>query len=504
MAQPGGKLDLRRLLQIAKRWKWLLVVPPILALIGAYYYVATTPPQYTSSSKIVLGNNPYIAPDMVAGVVKSKNKMVDMRENIAAQVLSQSCLSEVIKRSGIKASQGIRERAEEILQNQPGGDKDAIVQKLQIDWLAPKVEAGLFFPRRGDYFQISITHSDPELAYSLTKNLAEVFIEESLLAEGAGPRATLDFTNQQLDIYTKQLEEARERLRQFRTGLVREKTRNFYIDAQNEPLINTQIKTIQADIVSKQSQLRDWDNQIGSAKEKIAFQFSPKALDLRGQLNEKNSNIAVLMVQLNWRDPQIIKLNQDIADLRERLQQELQATSAAGLAASFSPQELSRAVQRQMVLMDLEMLNREKATLENLVQTYKQSLTQQPGQDLQESQLQSEVNSLQEKVSNLREESQRLQMREALQSSDSEIRYKVQDPANRPITPTTADQPKTLLMALLGGLGFGIGLVYLIEFFDNSFKSVEDVEQVLGLTVLGTVPKMDFGETSRPKREAAV
>jgi uncharacterized protein involved in exopolysaccharide biosynthesis len=503
MAQ-GGKIDLRRLLQIAKRWKWLLIAPPIAVAIGAYAYIATTPPSYTSTSTIVLGTNQYVMPEMVAGAQRQGAKrMVDMKENITAQLLSQSCLSEVIKRSGITPSQGLRERAQEILKKQPDGKEADIIRKLQTDWLAQRVESGLFFPRRGNYFQVSITHTDPEMAYALTKNLADVFIEESLLAEGVGPRETLEFTNQQLEIYAKQLEEARERLRQFRTGLVREKTRNLDVNVQNESQISAQIKAIQVDIATKQRQLRDWNDQLGPAKEKIAIQFSPKANDLRGQLIEKISNVAVLMVQLSWRDPQIIKVNQDIADLREQLQQEIQVTSAGEGANGFSPQALGRAVQRQMVLTDLEMLNRQKSVLENLIQKYKQSLTQQPGQDLEESQLQSEVDNLQQKVAMLQEQAQALQMRQALQSSDSEVRYKIQDPANRPITPTTADQQKILIMSFFGGLGLGVGLVYLIEFFDHSFKSVDEVEQALGLTVLGTVPKLDFGENRPSKREMA-
>jgi capsular polysaccharide biosynthesis protein len=93
---------------------------------------------------------------------------------------------------------------------------------------------------------------------------------------------------------------------------------------------------------------------------------------------------------------------------------------------------------------------------------------------------------------------------DGLRRSDADVRYNITDPANRPITPNTADQPKIVIMALFGGLGLGVGLVYLIEFFDHSFKSVEDIEQVLGLTVLGTVPKIEFGEIDRAKRKAAV
>jgi capsular polysaccharide biosynthesis protein len=109
-------------------------------------------------------------------------------------------------------------------------------------------------------------------------------------------------------------------------------------------------------------------------------------------------------------------------------------------------------------------------------------------------QLQSNVNTYEELVKKFEEQVRSSQIGGALRRSDAEVRYKLLDPANRPITPNTAEQPKILLMALFGGLGFGIGLVYLIEFFDHSFKSVDEIEQFLGVTVLGTVPKLDFDE----------
>ena len=69
----------------------------------------------------------------------------------------------------------------------------------------------------------------------------------------------------------------------------------------------------------------------------------------------------------------------------------------------------------------------------------------------------------------------------------------------------TDDQNKIMLIAVFGGLGFGIGAVYLLEFFDHSFKSVEDVETYLGVTVLGTVPRIQAaGGVVKPKRSLAI
>jgi uncharacterized protein involved in exopolysaccharide biosynthesis len=513
MAQPGGKIDLRRLLQIARRWKWLLIAPPILASAGAYVHVMTTPPLYTSTTTIMLGANQAVTKsftDIVPGTeIKRLPKIIDIAENIRQQLLAESTLNKVLDRTDLKPSESIIQRAEELARLQSHADKQEIIRKLQLEWLAQRVETALSFPRRGNYIQLSITHVNPDIAYNLTKNLADVFIEESLLAESVGPRETYVFASKQLEENKQKLEEAREKLRAFKTNMAWSQVRSVGVNLQNEAQIDAQIKSVDIEISQKRGQLQSLENQLGEMKDRIAFQFSGKTGGLRGQMLEKISSVAQLMVQASWRDPQVIKLNQEIATLREELQNEIRASGVGGAhpggaGNGYSARELDLAVQRQMTLTDLELLYRQKSVLEGLVQTYKQSLTQRPSQDLELAQLQNNVNKLEEIVRTFEDQVRSTELIDGLRRSDADVRYNITDPANRPITPNTADQPKIVIMALFGGLGLGVGLVYLIEFFDHSFKSVEDIEQVLGLTVLGTVPKIEFGEIDRAKRKAAV
>jgi capsular polysaccharide biosynthesis protein len=45
-----------------------------------------------------------------------------------------------------------------------------------------------------------------------------------------------------------------------------------------------------------------------------------------------------------------------------------------------------------------------------------------------------------------------------------------------------------LLKGLLMGLGFGAGIVLLLEYGEASFRKPEELEQVLGLPVLAVIP----------------
>ena len=65
---------------------------------------------------------------------------------------------------------------------------------------------------------------------------------------------------------------------------------------------------------------------------------------------------------------------------------------------------------------------------------------------------------------------------------------KVVDHALVPGGPFTPNVRRNLLMALLLGLFGGLGLVFLVEYLDNTVKGPEDVEKLVGLPSLGVIP----------------
>ena len=49
---------------------------------------------------------------------------------------------------------------------------------------------------------------------------------------------------------------------------------------------------------------------------------------------------------------------------------------------------------------------------------------------------------------------------------------------------------KLFIMVLAAGIGIGGGLIFLLEYMDNSFRKPEDLEATLGLPVLCTIPQL--------------
>jgi succinoglycan biosynthesis transport protein ExoP len=63
-----------------------------------------------------------------------------------------------------------------------------------------------------------------------------------------------------------------------------------------------------------------------------------------------------------------------------------------------------------------------------------------------------------------------------------------------PLGPVSPDRMKILAMGIVLGLAIGGAAVLVVELMDTSFKKVEDVEEILGLRVIGISPKVNFEE----------
>ncbi|OCA99786.1 YveK family protein [Clostridium beijerinckii] len=65
---------------------------------------------------------------------------------------------------------------------------------------------------------------------------------------------------------------------------------------------------------------------------------------------------------------------------------------------------------------------------------------------------------------------------------------KIVEPAELPENPASPNKKLNIAIAFLLGLMISVGLSFLLEFLDNTFKSKEQLEQILGIPVIGAIP----------------
>ncbi len=68
------------------------------------------------------------------------------------------------------------------------------------------------------------------------------------------------------------------------------------------------------------------------------------------------------------------------------------------------------------------------------------------------------------------------------------------DAAKTPRLPIKPNKKKNLALGLILGLMLGIGLVFLLDYMDQTIKTAEDVRDKLGLNVFGIIPRIPFAD----------
>jgi capsular exopolysaccharide synthesis family protein len=150
---------------------------------------------------------------------------------------------------------------------------------------------------------------------------------------------------------------------------------------------------------------------------------------------------------------------------------------------------------------DLEAKLARRSYLAGQVSEFETQVVSGPDRDLALQRLQQEVDNNQALYSSFLQQSAAAQISEAFENAKVSGRFSVLEPANLPTSPGKPNRPMLLVLSLFVGGLIGVGSVLLVEQHDQSMKNAEEVESLLGLPVLGAVPRVEELERQprRPK-----
>jgi len=201
------------------------------------------------------------------------------------------------------------------------------------------------------------------------------------------------------------------------------------------------------------------------------------------------------MLKYSWKDAAFIRYNNEIIQLKKRFREELADLARRSLGLPIG-EELQLVVDKEMTMLEVELLNRKKAAYKSLLDAYGRTGNGNiKGVAL--SLLRQEVDANREIYEMFLGQTKRYQIQEALERKQAESRFRILEPAQKPLKPKVPSKAKVILLAAMVGLTVGAGLVYGLEYVDSTFKNVEDVAEFLSLPVLGTLPSMPV---LRPRR----
>ena len=334
-------------------------------------------------------------------------------------------------------------------------------------------------PQEGTHIiNIRVVSEDAHEAARVANVLAQAYRDYNIQQNNKKTFETRAFIEEQLRLTSETLKQAEHALRSFReqNGLIA-------LDAQTAETLN-KLHSVQSERERVRAERAEIEFQLkaleaagkGQADRLMGILMSAppgsSLGQLRNKLSELNLKRQTLMISFTEKHPQVEEVTHEIEAVHREVQRELQSNQQAATAREA---DLARRV---------ESLQRENQSL--------------PEKGLAMVRLQREVGLQESLYSQLKAKYQEVQIQESGKMEE----VSVVKPAVTPDKPFNI--PSKLMILLTGavmGLILGVVLVFLAEVFDTSMGTIEDVEELLKVPVLGVIPQLENDPKKKGKPE---
>jgi len=272
---------------------------------------------------------------------------------------------------------------------------------------------------------------------------------------------------------------------------------NMYSLDGTASIITGQLSTLESELYTI---LAD----INIRKEKIDFlksKLSQKEKNLADQLlNNINAQLVSLRLEIGNLESKLMKnttlygrnhtavqeLEAKINILKEQLNNKVAALVSKGITVK-DPLVARQEIITQLLNLDSEImgLDLNLAETKKLQKIFKAKLNDLPQKQLELAGLERGNDIINKNYSYIREKLEESKLNVAIKVGNTQLL----DTAQYPRRPSSPDHQHDIIIGLLFGLGAGIFLAFLIEYLDNTLKTIDDIEKY-NLGVLGIIPSI--------------
>ena len=437
------------------------------------------PKRYTSQT-LVLVQQPTVPTDYVRPVVSegTNERLATMQQ----EILSRTRLEPIIQQLGL-----FREDVNRV-------SMEDLVSRLRSSILVTPVEAMAETRAQGlPGFTVSVTFQDPRLAQQICSNITSMFMEENLQLRQRQAEQTTQFLAKQLDDAKGRLDEQDAKLasfeRRYLGSLPEDEQRNINVlqglntalDATTQAIDHAQQDKTFAESALNQ-QLALWK----SGQEGRNPQTDEQ------QLTSLQNQLENLKSKYTDDHPDVLRMKRDIETLKQKIAQADQTRPEDTDAAKRVPVEpseiqLLRAQVRQNE-QTIKERTTEQAEIRRRIGLYESRVESTPEVAQQYKQLTRDYQTALEFYNDLLKKRDQSAMATDLERRQQGEQFEVLDPANLPDSPSFPKKLNFGFGGLAAGLALGCGITVLLEMRDTSLRSEKDIEVLLHVPVLATVP----------------
>ena len=454
------ELDLRQLWSALIRRLWVIVLIFAAAVVGAYFYTKSQTPIYEATTTVLVRDD------------RAALRLADLDGGGALAPHLQTSLE--IFRSRTLALETAR--------------------RLGYDWDEYTPAFRAFRSRisaqpiaSANMIRISVQHPDPAEGARIANALVDAFVDRSRAMNSREARSAREFIEEQLIRFEADLEAAEEALVRYQqtaevfspsgeTAAVLDSIRTFET-RRAEAMVARETARKRLEVLLQGGELSEDKRSAVSA---AVVESNPLIASLRSQLVNLEAQLAAAKERYTDRHPTVVSLTAQIEQLRAEMSEQI---------ARLETSDTDNRLFQEIVSVQAEIVGYEATieALDQLIADREALLGGLPEKELRLTRLIRNANVTEAIYTHLLQRYQEMRISEAMETAN----VVVLDPAIVPSSPIKPRQTLSLAIAAFLGLFVGVGVAFLLEYLDTTFKSVDEVEAYLGLPILGRAP--EFG-----------
>ena len=313
---------------------------------------------------------------------------------------------------------------------------------------------------------VIFSHTDPEIASSVSNGVARVFIEYSYRNKTDSFNTSANWLDRTTRSLQAQVQQAEQSLSNYSIS------HNLFGSGGNDSLAGDRLaeayskaQRAETDRILKQSIYEEVrKGRVAQLPEAFTDQRTGQ---MRADLNALQLKLAEINARYGPENPRVLETRRQIEELQQMI-----AESGNTLA--------------ERLRADFERAVREESLIKESLSKAKNEAIQQNQDIIQFNILKQNVDTAKSLYDDFLQKTNQVNIQRSEQVKD----LRVIDPARTPTEPVGPHRLRTIFLGFIVSLGIGVGLAMLIEYLDNSVKNIEDVMRATQLPTLAVIPSM--------------
>lgn len=466
---------------IINRRKWSFIIPCFLVIITALGLCVYLPSIYQSTAKII------VKPPEISSYYVQQSVSSYAEERVRAiknKILSRQQLKSAIEKDAFLSDLQSRQAAKE---NYLFG----IGRYTRISNVTDEVD--ILGSPNALVFAISYENDDPEVAQKVTKMLTAMFLQENINIRRKQATGITDFLEKEMGKLKKELAVIENSITLFKQKHINELPTLLQVNIQRLQGLEVKQEGLQEQLLKQKDIRQDLRAQLASIPQQS------KELTDRRKLVELETRLANLRSQYSESYPDVIQAKVELAKLEEKIK----AGSKEGAAdrhAIENPEYLKLHAQLASVDNEIESLQRQLEELKQKEDEYNARIETTLRIEDEYNALLNKRKSTQGKYDDLMKKLMEAKVSRGLEEEQKGEQFTLLQSATFPRTPYKPNRLAILLLGCFLGVGLGVGLVALLEYFDHSIRDVDSLTAISSQPVLGCIPFIHKEEDTAKKR----